>query len=918
MTILSSDPVQSSEPFEEHLEILGKELEMAIKWQRPCIVLVVYSSVYAREDAQAELENFLIDLRQKTDHIRIIDREVVNGSHFLKEMRDPEHTIYFVEDLYKDDSKQINTYKILNSQRDFFVENRIRVVFWVTQNEVTNFVHYAPDFWAQRHCLIELNEATKSEQILQETIDSVWLGIGDRAEAITGSNEKVSLCKSLLNDLPRGGESISTRANWLLNLGLLYWRKDDYENADQLLREALKCASKIQDNQFEAECFNAIALIKTSRASINEAIDAYKQAIRLAPEQFLAWNNLGNLCLKVLRNDEAMVAFQKAIVHNPKDPIGWNGLGNVYFVMGYIDDAIAAYRKAISFMPAFAQPWNGLGDIYSATGRIDDAIRAYRKAIELNKQYVTPWLRLGILFTSLERYREAIKAYQGALNLDPKNSAIWNELGAVYLKCESFEEAAEMFMSAIQLNCANGWAYHNLALAYTHQEKFNNAVPLYLKSIDLFAEEKDKAVSWNQLANVYRLLNDYDNAIAAYQIADTLDPKIRASKNKSSNTTGTPEKQASNPDTGNGESFGAPSDPQMVSKNDLIIGQKDSSSAPEPRQPSFEVQAWMFNAANAEEVNKPSSKVEGVPQTICEQATTVPSMPEKLESKGDNKMPNLVSAKETHSQNRTRSQDHTLGSNGSDTSKVVGADEWNAKGNDYFKRGDMEMAIQAYNRAIQLDPSFGWPYSNLALTYLTQGQHAEAILLYQKSLELLKSDQDRAVSWNGLGNIYRCINDYENAVAAYQKAGELDPGTAGMRDGTNNLQADQSRNNAQTWNDLGETFFKAGTFDKAVNAFYKAIEIEPNNGWPYANLARILVSQGQFKKAIALYQKSINLLKNDKDKAAVWNLLGNAHRKLNDYDNAVKAYQKAVILADEGVNLLTRTRFSLLSNCNID
>ncbi len=207
MTILSSDPVQSSEPFEEHLEILGRELEMAIKWQRPCILLVVYSSVYAREDAQAELENFLIDLHQKTDHIRIKDRELVNSSHFLKEFRDPEHTIYFVEDLYKDDSKQINTYKILNSQRDFFVENRIRVVFWLTQNEVTNFVHYAPDFWAQRHCLIELNEATTSEQILQETIDSVWLGIGDRAEAIKGSNEKVSLCKSLLNDLPQGSES---------------------------------------------------------------------------------------------------------------------------------------------------------------------------------------------------------------------------------------------------------------------------------------------------------------------------------------------------------------------------------------------------------------------------------------------------------------------------------------------------------------------------------------------------------------------------------------------------------------------------------------------------------------------------------------------------------------------------------------
>ena len=715
MADFSSDPIQTIEPFEECMEILGRELEMAIKWQRPCILLVVYSSVYAREDAQAELENHLIDLRQKSDRIRIKDREVVNSSHFLKEFSDPEHTIYFIEDLHKDDREQSNIYKLLNSQRNFFLENRIRVVFWLTRNEVANFAHYAPDFWAQRHCVIELNEATKSEQILQETIDSVWLGIGERAEAINGSNEKVSLCQSLLNDLPQGSESITTRANWLLNLGLLYWRKDDYGNADQLLREALKCASKIQDNRFEAECFNAIALVKTSLGNLNEAVDAYKQSIHLAPEQFLAWNSLGNLCLKISRNDEAMIAFQKAIAYNPKDPIGWNGLGNVYFRMGYIDDAISSYQKAVSAMPAFAQPWNGLGDIYSATGRTDDAIKAYRKAIELNKQYVAPWLGLGVLFASLERYREAIKAYQGALSLDSKNGTIWNDLGAIYLKCESYEEASEVFSNAIQLNSEEGWAYHNLALTCAHQEKFNEAVSLYLKSIDLFQEERDKAASWNQLANVYRLLNDYDNAIAAYQIADTLDPKIRASRNKnlpdSSSPVKPPEKQASNPEASKNESTDAATNPQMKLKNDLIIDQKDGSSAPEPGQPSFEIPTRIFNSANAEEIKK---KVDEAPKFVREQAKTVPVEPESLETKGDNKMPNLISAKETQLQNRTGTQDLTLGPNGLAKTKVVDADAWNAKGNDHFKRGEMEMAIQAYNKAIQLDPTFGWPYSNLA------------------------------------------------------------------------------------------------------------------------------------------------------------------------------------------------------------
>jgi hypothetical protein len=35
---------------------------------------------------------------------------------------------------------------------------------------------------------------------------------------------------------------------------------------------------------------------------------------------------------------------------------------------------------------------------------------------------------------------------------------------------------------------------------------------------------------------------------------------------------------------------------------------------------------------------------------------------------------------------------------------------------------------------------------------------------------------------------------------------------------------------------------------------------------------------------------------------------------MNDYDKAISAYQKAVVLADEKVDLLTRARFSLLSN----
>ena len=65
--------------------------------------------------------------------------------------------------------------------------------------------------------------------------------------------------------------------------------------------------------------------------------------------------------------------------------------------------------------------------------------------------------------------------------------------------------------------------------------------------------------------------------------------------------------------------------------------------------------------------------------------------------------------------------------------------------------------------------------ATLALTYVQKARYAEAILLYQRSIELFTSDKDKAISWNRLGNVYRRMDDYDNAICAYQRADDLDP-----------------------------------------------------------------------------------------------------------------------------------------------
>lgn len=100
---------------------------------------------------------------------------------------------------------------------------------------------------------------------------------------------------------------------------------------------------------------------------------------------------------------------------------------------------------------------------------------------------------------------------------------------------------------------------------------------------------------------------------------------------------------------------------------------------------------------------------------------------------------------------------------------------WNELGNVYYNTGAFDDAIIAYSKAIELDRWFAWPYSNLALAYVQKRRFVEAILLYQRSIELFTTEKDKAISWNRLGNVYRRLNDYENAISAYQRADDLDP-----------------------------------------------------------------------------------------------------------------------------------------------
>jgi tetratricopeptide (TPR) repeat protein len=155
---------------------------------------------------------------------------------------------------------------------------------------------------------------------------------------------------------------------------------------------------------------------------------------------------------------------------------------------------------------------------------------------------------------------------------------------------------------------------------------------------------------------------------------------------------------------------------------------------------------------------------------------------------------------------------------------------------------------------------------------------------------------------------------YEETAANYERTSQ-----ASIAEGedTTQTQATINKKNAQIWNELGNIYYNTGAFDEAMHAFEMAIELDPIYGWSYNNLASIYIHNKRYAEAIPLYEKGLQLLDEQKDKAVLWNRMGDAYRRLNEQEQAVMAYRKAMELDPDNVSLLTRARFSLLGNLRV-
>lgn len=159
----------------------------------------------------------------------------------------------------------------------------------------------------------------------------------------------------------------------------------------------------------------------------------------------------------------------------------------------------------------------------------------------------------------------------------------------------------------------------------------------------------------------------------------------------------------------------------------------------------------------------------------------------------------------------------------------------------------------------------------------------EAVDLYRQALEKAPGF---ILLYCLLGDIYRAMGRYEDAIFEYKMAIMLD---------SLNLTAYRS---------LCVVYEELGDLDNAVESYEKLIEIQPNAAEYHSNLANILYLKGEAKTAITYYQNAITLNPKPEWTSIIAQTLGYVFQEAEkNTDAAIGAYQSAYLLTPTDIDI---------------
>jgi protein O-GlcNAc transferase len=185
----------------------------------------------------------------------------------------------------------------------------------------------------------------------------------------------------------------------------------------------------------------------------------------------------GNALYEQGRMEEAIAAYREAVRLKPDYSEAYNNLGSALQAFGRIHEAIDAYREAVRLQPAYATAWSNLGSCLQVQGNLNDAIAAYREALRINPDYALAHYNMGNALRAVRRPSESIDAFRNAARLKPDLAEAHSNLGAALHEQGRLDEALAAYQDALRLRPAWGSAAAQVVHLLRHLCRWDELAP---------------------------------------------------------------------------------------------------------------------------------------------------------------------------------------------------------------------------------------------------------------------------------------------------------------------------------------------------------------------------------------------------------------------------------------------------------
>ena len=333
---------------------------------------------------------------------------------------------------------------------------------------------------------------------------SCYTRTGDKKTAIENFNKVIELRPNFLDAYK--------------NLGMIYVEFTEYDNAINLLENALK------NSELEAD-YTFYYILSTSyimKKDYKNASIYLEKALELNPEHISMLNSLGVCYMNLKEYDKALVTLQKAFLSDEKNSLTVYNLGILYQTMGEYNQALKFFQISYSIDPSITMLAT-LAKCALEAQQYQLASTLYQNLVMTypnNSQYRYSYVEC--LMNTLQ-YDTALDNVNQLLTLDEKNIDLTKKKGTLLRKLGRYEESIETFTILLNRGKIDVEVYYNLAFNYIEMNDFDNAKEMFKKCITL---EPQNPYAHKDLGVLYLKMNCYDWAVDEMQEAIKLENDV--------------------------------------------------------------------------------------------------------------------------------------------------------------------------------------------------------------------------------------------------------------------------------------------------------------------------------------------------------------------------------------------------------